>query len=237
MYIQLTEKCNMTCVHCCFAATRHGETMSRDVYIRALELAEELGDFVTLGGGEPTVHPDFIAFAEKAMDFARDRRIEGVPLVITNGKLVTKARQLLRWVENEYPIAVELSQDPWHDPIRPEIVAGFRALDRQRKYREFDQGYGGVRSVSWINPVGRAVEHKNEFDQLHAEDTCCCETVLVDPLGNVFSCGCKTHLLGNVFEHDLADYLRGLEWDELHTGGGLEAREHARLYPQTQQAA
>lgn len=235
MYIQLTEKCNMTCAHCCFAATTKGETMSRDVFIRALDLARQLGEFVTLGGGEPTVHPAFIAFAEKAMEYAQKGWIEDVPFVVTNGKLVTKARKLLEWVAEGRPIAVALSQDEWHDPIRPEIVVGFARLKRLNRYMG-SSTHADIRTVRHIIPVGRAAQNRDKFAEL-SEDSCCCESLFVDPLGNIFSCGCRNHLLGNVFEHDIAEVLCDLEHNELHTGGGVPAREHARLYPQQAQAA
>lgn len=232
MYFQITTRCNMTCAHCCFSANNRGDNMSHETFIKALELTEHLGEIVTIGGGEPTVHPDFFTFLDKTMEFYARGRIEMPPLVVTNGKLVTKARKLLEYVEQERPVYVELSQDEYHDPIRPEIVQAFQHHERQRRnYARFGgahrEGGAGIRTVKNIQPVGRAAEPARGIPITVVGAPCCCEDMLVDPFGNVFSCGCKTHLLGNIYED--WSVFEGFDRDEAHYGGGLPAREHARL--------
>lgn len=246
MYFQLTTRCNMKCPHCCFAATNKGHDMSSWTFITALTLASNYGEYITLGGGEPTVHPMFFDFLDKCIEWAEQGAFELSPMVITNGKLVTKARKLLDYVEDERMLHVELSQDDWHDPIRPEIVNAFQRHQKRRDARRYDYSISnenssaGIRSVSSIIPVGRAIEFSNALPMAtEAYRNCACEDLLVDPFGNIFSCGCKTHLLGNVHEGEsiLDDILANFDRDQAHEGGGLPSREFARRGPEMVQAA
>lgn len=240
MYIQLTTRCNMTCAHCCFAATHKGVDMDRYTFMTALERAADMGDFVTLGGGEPTCHKEFFEYLDKAMEFYQRGYLESAPLVITNGKLKGKARKLLQYVEEERPVYVELSQDEFHDPIDPEIVWGFQLHQRRKEQSRYGSYSGpndsgaGIRTVRSIVSVGRAADVARGI-VTNPKLECCCEDMLVDPHGNIFSCGCKTHLLGNIFES--ADVLEGFDQELAHGGGGLPVREHARLPMQLAQAA
>lgn len=208
--------------------------MSHATFIKALQLAENFGELITLGGGEPTVHPHFFAFLDKSMEFFLQGRIDMPPLVITNGKLPSKARKLLDYVEDEKPVRVELSLDEFHDPIRPDIEAEFKRHARNKNWASDGRG-ASTRTVHEIRPVGRAAEPARgiQLNKLGLE--CCCEDMLVDPFGNVFSCGCKTHLLGNVFED--WDFLRDFDRELAHTGGGLPVREEARLTAEYSEAA
>ena len=71
--IQINEDCNLHCAHCFVSATRAGRQMSADQVIdRAIpRLLECRVRRVTLTGGEPTIHPDFMtivrAFQESGM--------------------------------------------------------------------------------------------------------------------------------------------------------------------------
>lgn len=222
MYLRLTSRCNMTCPHCCFAATRKGEDMSREVFITALSLAARYGEMITLGGGEPTVHKEFFAFLDKAIEYKRVGSIKGGIFIITNGKLKSKAHKLLDMIENEdAPIEVELSQDEWHDPIDPGVVQRFRywqkARDSRRNgYYGGDYPKAGIRSVRRIIPVGRAADPARGIWQVDHDLKCACEDVVVDPDGTVWSCGCRIHKLGDVWQHDVID---GYDWEYAHEGG------------------
>lgn len=244
MYLQISSKCNMTCAHCCFAATNRGVNMDRYTFITALDMAADMGELITIGGGEPTVHPEFFVFLDKAMEYYDRGRIEMPPLVVTNGKLTGKARKLLQYVEEERPVYVDLSQDEYHDPIHPDIVAAFQA--HQRRNEQIRRGYGysgqvrsdgrgaGIRTVTEIRPVGRAAEAARGIITSKVME-CCCEDPLVSPEGLIYSCGCKTHLLGSVFEG--CDVLDGYDREYAHSGGGLPARDMASVMPHLPMAA
>lgn len=60
--VQIDERCNLRCAHCFVSATRHGQTMAyEDIAAKVIpRLAACRVDRVTLTGGEPTIHPQFL---------------------------------------------------------------------------------------------------------------------------------------------------------------------------------
>lgn len=60
--VQIDERCNLHCAHCFVSATRRGSTMPYQQITDVLipRLAECRVERVTLTGGEPTVHPQFL---------------------------------------------------------------------------------------------------------------------------------------------------------------------------------
>ncbi|WP_043848167.1 radical SAM protein [Amycolatopsis keratiniphila] len=61
--VQINEDCNLRCAHCFVSATRVGTQMPLGEVIEKVipRLAEARVKRVTLTGGEPTIHPDFLA--------------------------------------------------------------------------------------------------------------------------------------------------------------------------------
>lgn len=61
MYLQITTKCNMSCEHCCYSCGKRGKHGDLSTIIDAITFARDtFGDeTITIGGGEPTLHPDF----------------------------------------------------------------------------------------------------------------------------------------------------------------------------------
>ena len=51
MYIQITDRCNMTCKHCCYNCTANGEDMSLETWKAAKEFMEYYHRYVSIGGG------------------------------------------------------------------------------------------------------------------------------------------------------------------------------------------
>ena len=63
MYIQLTDRCNMRCEHCCMEShPKRKRFMSDRAFEACLNLAQEYDMDITLGGGEPTLHPDIFRY-------------------------------------------------------------------------------------------------------------------------------------------------------------------------------
>lgn len=209
-YIQITTRCNMTCDHCCFSATGKGTTMSESTFQRALALSSKYGEFITIGGGEPTSHRDFFKFLDMTIDaYYGNWGFEGVPMIITNGKVASKAHRLLDMVENGNPIIVELSLDDWHDPIDPQVIQRFRKHSRMPKS---EHGYASIRTVREIVPVGRAIKFADSLP-MSRHNECCCETWLVDPEGVIWSCGCKHTRLGTIWDDGALD---GYDYENPH---------------------
>jgi radical SAM protein with 4Fe4S-binding SPASM domain len=72
--VQINEDCNLRCAHCFVSATRVGKQMPLAEVVEKVipRLAESRVRRVTLTGGEPTLHPDFLdivrAFRAAGMD-------------------------------------------------------------------------------------------------------------------------------------------------------------------------
>jgi radical SAM protein with 4Fe4S-binding SPASM domain len=72
--IQIDERCNLHCAHCFVSATKAGSSMPYDDVTGLLipRLAQCRVERVTLTGGEPTIHPQFLpivrAFRDAGMD-------------------------------------------------------------------------------------------------------------------------------------------------------------------------
>jgi hypothetical protein len=199
MYIQITSKCNMTCKHCCFSATKKGHDMDEAVFKWALNLAESRGDQVVLGGGEPTLHPQFLDYLWLAMrrliSVSRDLGAPAVS-VITNGSQTSIALELANMAAEGY-IAADVSRDEWHAPIDRAVYAAFDRPKRDPWYsssgeRAQNRDYRAIRTVTHILPVGRAKRNGLGSDR----PACVCEEAFVDPKGVVWECGCKEHELG-----------------------------------------
>ncbi|WP_326950899.1 radical SAM protein [Amycolatopsis sp. NBC_01307] len=60
--VQITERCNLRCAHCFVSATKHGKDMPLTEVAKKVvpRLADARVRRVTLTGGEPTIHPDFL---------------------------------------------------------------------------------------------------------------------------------------------------------------------------------
>lgn len=229
MYIQITTRCGMKCAHCCFAATTKGEAMERNIFMDALTLASRYGEAITIGGGEPTSHPQFFQFLDKAIELHHAGMFEGEIFMVTNGQSARKAHKLLDMIEeDDAPIMVELSQDEYHDPIDPTVVQRFRHHQRRREgWSHFRGDYpkAGIRTVRSIVPVGRALT--SGLSTRYAPK-CACEDILIDPKGRVWSCGCKTHQLGWVWERDV---LEGYDHEYAHEGGRAPIEDDELVEP------
>lgn len=181
MYLQITTRCNMLCAHCCFRCTSRGTDMSRDTFLAASRFASDHGMTITIGGGEPTVHPllfDFIGIAAAHSDEER------VPHVITNGKKKREALQLARLAQIG-AVSAELSRDKYHELVDTRVIDRFREL-------------GSTRNNFRILKAGRALD--NQIYTEDDDDNCPCDDLFVSPNGKLWQCAHKAKQLGTVFE-------------------------------------
>ena len=199
--------------------------MSRETYMDALMMAVRYGEYVTIGGGEPTIHPEFFDFLDKTIELYELGDIKMPPFMVTNGKIKGKALKLLdKYIDQERPVYVQLSQDDFHDHIDPEVVQRYRAHERLKKaerysnHRRNDNGGAGINELHNILPVGRAKENDLGTVPIWAGSRvdCCCEDAIVDPEGVVWSCGCKHTKLGHISDHSVLD---GYDHNYAHQGG------------------
>ena len=172
--------------------------MSQAVFDKALEIAVSREEYVTLGGGEPTLHPKCLEWVMQAALATVDtsESMDGPAVVIiTNGKKTKVAHKLAK-LSKLGVISAELSQDEYHDEIEYSTIEIFKR-------------YAAIRDVTnegsnTVIDVGRArVSHEKGL--LHVRDGCACDTLFITPNGDFYGCGCKTKKLGNILTDEIPD--------------------------------
>ena len=166
MYIQITTRCNMKCRHCCYACTEKGEDMSLAVFKKALEYDNEA---ISIGGGEPTIHPQFWEFIGLALGYS-----EYVWLA-TNGKETDTALALARMAKRGV-LACELSQDKYHSKIDKKVVAAFTKENKRGEYISNYQD-SDLRGIRDITSLGREPIKAGRCKD--GSQGCVCEDLLV----------------------------------------------------------
>lgn len=183
MYIQITTRCNMSCEHCCYSCTADGEDMSIETFKKALD-----DEHVSIGGGEPTVHPQFWEFLGVAIGSC-----EYVWLA-TNGKKTDTALVLAKLAKKGV-IGCDLSQDEYHDYIEPKVIQAFTKTKRDGVsgfYNTLDNDSRNIRDVT-----GREINAgRCDFG---TDKGCVCSDIICKPDGSVYACGCNdAPCFGNV---------------------------------------
>lgn len=175
MYIQITTQCNMKCAHCCFECEPgKGTHMTVGTFRKALALCDE---FVTIGGGEPTVHPKFETILLMAVAYVSECGVH----VITNGKHKRRALMLAGLTRNNV-VDAQLSRDRYHEKVSKEVIRAF----------------GPSHTRGGFAPLPRGRHNKHPDAPLHGDD-CACPWFMVEPSGDIRYCGCpNAPVLGNV---------------------------------------
>ena len=185
MYLMITDRCNMSCEHCCFNCTQKGTDMSKEVFAKALEFCD--WDYVTIGGGEPTLHPNFWEIFMTVLGQA-----EGLDIT-TNGSNKTIALTLAK-LANKKIISAALSIDEWHDPIDDEVYEAFRPKGKR-------DGYCSIKDTGTdYNGRSRLPIAAGRAESFGRKDECPCAGMIIKPNGDIFHCGCAdAPKLGTVF--------------------------------------
>lgn len=185
MYLQITTRCNMSCEHCCMNCYSDGDDISIETVKNALDIFE--GHIITIGGGEPTIHPKFWEIFGEVMS---REHWEMPPYIVTNGSMTTIAKALANMAKAGV-IGAALSQDAYHDPIDYEVV---KAFTKGESLFRGDNDCRDIRDVTGneIN-AGRC-----DFGE---EGDCPCNDFIIQPDGSVKFCGCDdAPIIGNVNE-------------------------------------
>lgn len=180
MYLQLTSRCNMRCGHCCFDCTEVGTDMSTDVWNAAITTAFDQGMSFTLGGGEPTLHPEF----GHILDLVTGRLLHnynGVQVgFITNGSHTEHAMRAHEMQVDFPSFWAALSVGICHDmtKVDEQVVRLYSSTGLTRN------------DPVWPTRAGRAV-------RAPWERQCACTGLFVRPSGVVTGCACATAELGS----------------------------------------
>lgn len=221
MYLQITTKCNFRCAHCCYSCSMRGKHGEFHVISEAINFASKYDDAtISIGGGEPTLHPQFFDILRKCLD-----NFDYVWMA-TNGSQ-TETMYRLRDIldENDYPLidtackcteeeiengectcydydnsiyqekklSVALSQDYFHDEINQKIVDLWttRAKNRQSGFEIRNV----TQSYSGVATEGRAKKTGSGWS-----DHCVCNDIIIKPDGKLKLCGCaKSPVIGDIW--------------------------------------
>ena len=199
MYIRITSRCNMTCAHCCYGCTAEGEDMTMDVFRAAIELEPES---ISIGGGEPTIHPLFWQMLGESIGAAGE-----YVWLATNGSQ-TRTALALAAMAHKGVIGCALSRDDYHDEIDEEVVDAF-TVDT-RRHSPFDNRTPDAREIRDV--TGNEINGgRCDFGKA---DECACPGLLVDPDGTIRGCGCDdAPTFGTVFNPQIPD---DWDWTECH---------------------
>lgn len=219
MYIQITDKCNMTCKHCCFACTRKGQDMSLEVVEKAVALAEGYDSTLIIGGGEPTLHPSFW----EIISIALAAKIESPPWLATNGSIPSIALRLAGMARKGV-LGAALSLDEWHDPtmVSKEVREAFEHPHSYDPYNvKGSNDLREIRSISHLVKAGRAKKLNPEAYHLSHDNKCACDEIFIRPNGDIHECGCMdSPKIGNILhlseikEETIAEVMCDQCWRE-----------------------
>lgn len=113
--LDITSKCNMSCVWCKDFDKKYSKLRPGNMPIRVIEQTTEIVNAISLkGGGEPTLHPEF----EKICELIHSRNVElGMT---TNGTTNIEHPEYFKWIK--------MSIDAW-DNKSLKYLKGFNNLD------------------------------------------------------------------------------------------------------------
>lgn len=201
MYIMITNRCNMTCAHCCYSCTSKGIDMEFTTFKKIMFrwghlLRQQKYHQILLGGGEPTIHPEFWKFLAYGM-------ANGRTWLATNGKL-TEDTLILIELARQNKIGLTLSQDEWHDPINPIVIAKMKEGLVPRKDTN-----------GWVSPDGKLTREIRSTKAIkrggrckEGIKACPCPRIQIRPNGNIHGCGCEdAPQIGTVEEGFFPEYL------------------------------
>jgi MoaA/NifB/PqqE/SkfB family radical SAM enzyme len=160
--------------------------MTIETYKNALKFAVEYGHTISIGGGEPTLHPKFWEF----LGLALGTQTEYLWLA-TNGSQTDTAIALAGLAKRGV-LGVALSQDDYHDEIDYKVIEAF-TKDKREHFGHNDN-----------TPDAREIRNVtgNEIKAGRCKDgkiACPCEDLVIEPDGTIKGCGCKdSKIFGNV---------------------------------------
>lgn len=174
--------------------------MSVETFEKACQVNDEC---ITLGGGEPTIHPMFFQYVGIALSYS------GEVSVITNGKETDVALRLASMAKRGI-LSASLSLDAYHETIDEKVVKAFAKSNKKFNYFQTNDDFDlrGIRTVHRIIASGRG---KNISG---SEKSCICPELIIEPDGTIYACACQTKSFGTVFDYSIPnDYSYGDCWE------------------------
>lgn len=209
MYLQITTKCNMTCDHCCYSCNKNGKHMDYHAVWHAIDFASKY-DYqgISIGGGEPTLHPRFFDILRRCLDTF------DYVWMATNGSKTKTMWRLASIIEDtdyenfpddEYGIedianpddklTVALSTDPFHDSIDSKIREFWASRARKNYHFELRDVSGRVVNAGRAKRTGVGDQPGNDYGN------CPCNALFIRPDGLIKRCGCmNAPIIGSIYK-------------------------------------
>ncbi len=180
LFFEITDRCNLECRHCGSSCTAEGRYLTAGDVVRTLETIGEDKPVICLTGGEPMLHPDFFAIAERIRDmgFAWG--------MTTNATLVDdEAARRLRQA-GMATVSVSLDgMEETHDRLR----------QRRGAWRSALRGIRALQNAGF-SPQVTTVLHRDNYDELDPLYELLCKTgitswrpINVEPIGRACEAG------------------------------------------------
>lgn len=148
---------------------------------------------ILIGGGEPTIHPEFWKILGYAMSYTHT-------WLATNGKKTDDALALCR-LAKKGKLGATLSLDNWHEPIDEKVIQAFKknmtkSIEREYCNSLLSKKKKDQREVRTINKPFYGGRWKDTEYVI-----CCCKRVIVKPDGLMKLCACEdSPVVGTVEE-------------------------------------
>ena len=187
MYIMVTERCNMTCAHCCMSATSEGADMPLEVFLKACEVSQEYDSGITIGGGEPTLHKDILSMVGIAIMHS------DYVFMITNGSMKKLTLKFLQAAEQLDSFECHVSRDQFHDLT---MISGdvWDFCEKNKKWWPGNKPYSHERDFVYGEGRAKLLEY-----EIEVKDGCPCEGPMIRPNGDLYDCGCSYgRFMGNI---------------------------------------
>jgi hypothetical protein len=199
---------------------KHGDY---DTILEAINFAaEEDSEFITIGGGEPTLHPRFFDILERCL-----KRFDHVWFA-TNGSVTesmyrihnimqdqdyesfecTCTEEDLEYYECECDhqviysnskLAVDISSDHYHDPIDERVVNLWKRMSKDNhnyNFRDVAHSGGGVSNQGRAARTGAGQGNH-----------CVCSDIIIKPDGRLKMCGCHfSPIIGDIWRGISKEY-------------------------------
>lgn len=177
--------------------------MSLSTFRKAMALCADTDALVTLGGGEPTIHPQFETILLESVAACSQHN---KPYIVTNGGIKKRAIMVAKLIQRKV-INGQLSLDDYHDPIDDKVIEAFRKIGQDEYYSNSEPGIRNTTNGREPLAHGRAMTEvlgMDEDDIAGIErdgNSCMCEDYRITPNGDIVQCGCDdSPIVGNVDE-------------------------------------
>ena len=202
LFFEITNRCNLACRHCGSSCTSAGQMLTAEDIENTLKTIPSDKPAVCLTGGEPMLHPDFFAIAERV-------RSRGFAWgMTTNGTLIEKTAAAKLREAGMATVSVSLDgMEQSHDSLRQKRGAWRLAL----------RGLQALQEAGFA-PQVTTVLHRENFDDLEPLYDLLCKTgikswrpINVEPIGR--ACESKNLLLLPEQFARLLSYIRDKRFD------------------------